>query len=81
MKKTKRCPKCQGTKIGRLHSVTDADGKYADKSRVLGRPAYGDDDGSALVEAIVCTQCGFFEEYVKAPESVAWLDMPSFSWL
>lgn len=82
MKKSGQCPKCAGQKIGRFHRLTDFDGKYADKGRVLGHDGEsGFDANTASVEAYVCTECGFFEEYVKAPDSVAWGALSDFSWL
>lgn len=32
------------------------------------------------VEAYVCTSCGYFEEYVVAPQQVPWEDLEGFSW-
>ena len=32
-------------------------------------------------EAYVCSGCGFFEEYVREPESVNWDDLHGATWL
>ncbi|MCA9300161.1 MAG: hypothetical protein KDA28_13905 [Phycisphaerales bacterium] len=35
----------------------------------------------ATVEALVCTECGYFEEYVKNPKDLDWEQLPLFQWL
>ena len=32
------------------------------------------------IEAYCCTECGYVEEYVREPESVAWEKLPGFEW-
>lgn len=34
----------------------------------------------ADVEAYVCTECGYFEEYVKNPADVEWEKLAPFRW-
>jgi hypothetical protein len=34
----------------------------------------------ARVEVYVCTECGFFEEYVVSPGNVEWTKLTPFSW-
>ena len=84
-----RCPTCQGIKIGHLESVSDVgDHREARASdiRALGRYIYKEYSGSSrvqrvgAVEAYVCTECGYFEEYVKAPTSIPWESLHGFTW-
>jgi len=35
---------------------------------------------SADAEAYVCTECGYFEEYVKDPGAVPWEKLAPFHW-
>lgn len=39
------------------------------------------EEHSAEVEAFVCTECGYLEEYVKAPADVPWESLPLFRWV
>ena len=85
-----RCPKCEGIKIGHLASVPDlgdhAKARASDQ-RAIGRMYYHDHEGDrrmqrmAPVEAYVCTECGFFEEYVKAPTEVSWDEVRGFRYV
>lgn len=36
---------------------------------------------SAVVEAYVCTECGYFEEYVKKPGAIKWEKLKQFKYL
>ena len=93
MKKSSRCPKCGGAKVGRLETVQD----LSDASYRLGRPAprqlavatetqkgwLGESTVEQLageVEAYVCTECGCFEEYVKDPAHVPWAKLAGLHW-
>jgi len=73
------CPKCNGVAIGHLPVLVDWD-RGAHKRRLakgkIGRmSAYGE------VEAYVCTECGYFEEFVRDPKSVPWTNMDGFTWV
>ena len=78
MRESGVCPKCQGTKIGHLGRVVDWDRGAVERRLAQGRvgrmSAYGP------VEAYICTECGFFEEYVKDPATVPWTSLDSFTW-
>ena len=84
-----RCPKCEGIKIGHLASVPDlgdhAKARASDQ-RAIGRMYYHDHEGDrrmqrmAPVEAYVCTECGYFEEYVINPEAIPWDTLAHFQW-
>lgn len=89
MKKTGQCPRCAGRKVGHLAYVNDQD-DYAGTKRALAValiPRKGilvdtiaRDVHVASVEAWVCTECGYFEEYVRSPESVPWEQLEHFTW-
>jgi hypothetical protein len=44
---------------------------------VLGLHAYAH---RGEIEAFVCTDCGYFEEYVRNPQSIPWSTMKGFRW-
>lgn len=83
MKRTGRCPKCDATKIGVVKEVRDEDtgprarhlaseiwqGHFLSETRPVGQ-----------VEAYVCTECGYFEEYLARPEAMEWEKVRGFSW-
>ena len=77
MKRTWQCPKCAGTRVGYFDEVSDAD-------RIRGARTLDRSDKeswiAASVEAFVCTDCGYFEEYVKDAGNVAWDKLPHFRW-
>ena len=84
MKSTLQCPKCNSTRIGYLNrvegeSASDPDRKVGRRREDVGwlgdgyRPV-GD------LEGYVCTDCGYFEEYVRNPRSVPWDTLQGFRW-
>ncbi len=79
MKKSGSCPKCQGRRIGRLAGVPD-------QTKGGGLRAIAEEKDTwfatyhGLVEAYVCTECGYFEEYVFAAGDVPWEKLLGFSW-
>ena len=89
MKRTWKCPKCQSERVGYLETVPDGgssssgsttgDRKIgkAEAGEMFGLKAYR---GAGDVEAFVCTVCGYFEEYVRAPEAIPWDTMQGFRW-
>ena len=84
MKRTRQCPKCNGRRIGYLEGLADQ-GDHAHDRRigkvsvgsVLGLQAF---TAHGDVEAFVCTECGYFEEYVKEPRAIEWDKMKGFRW-
>ncbi len=77
MKKSKQCPKCDGLKIGFLK--LQADRAQHSSARAVGKNESGIWTGN--LEAYVCTECGYFESYVKAPEKLGWNDLMGFRWI
>jgi len=72
MKTSKKCPKCGSKKVGHLDTVMDDIGHSKPQPRKLAESLDGGawqlgprTAFSANVEAYVCTECGYFEEYVK----------------
>jgi predicted RNA-binding Zn-ribbon protein involved in translation (DUF1610 family) len=88
MKTSLQCPKCHSLRIGYFERVRDR-GKHSGGERVL--DTHGELEGgfftgdwkeyTAEVEAYVCTDCGFFEEYVKNPKDVRWDKLERFRWV
>jgi predicted nucleic-acid-binding Zn-ribbon protein len=87
MKKTWKCPKCDSQRVGYLEEVLDEqDPTRRDHARKVGMASAGSFLGlqafsaHGRMEAFVCTDCGYFEEYVKDPHSVRWNDLQGFRW-
>ncbi len=84
MKKAGICPKCGSRKIGHFAYVADETDATTGpgRRRCLWRQSRGFLQGEdrADVEAFVCTECGFFEEYVRDPHAVAWKNLKPFRW-
>jgi predicted Zn-ribbon and HTH transcriptional regulator len=85
MKMNKQCPKCQSRKIGHLESLLDSEGERDTKQKI-GKVtenlySFKVKTTAGEIEAYVCTECGYYETYVKDPKSVPWNDMLGFSWL
>ena len=86
MKATATCPKCQSQHIARVTHVADATGyvgfgnditanggRAPVARRLLASVAEdGTQKTTGDVEAYVCTQCGYFEEYLADPTKVDW---------
>jgi len=81
MKQSRRCPKCTSTKIGYLESAVDRGGEYGtdNYAAVIGESR--DRDWVGLLEALVCTECGYYETYVKNPARVAFTEIKGFRWV
>ncbi|MBI2388345.1 MAG: hypothetical protein HYV09_01900 [Deltaproteobacteria bacterium] len=86
MKRTWRCPKCNGARIGYFETLPDSAHGEASKPRMIGNQVVGSflglqaHQGAAPVEAFVCTECGYFEEYVKNPTTIPWDQFVGFRW-
>jgi len=85
MKRNWQCPKCHSQRVGYLENVTDV-GEHGLESRKIGQAQTGSLFGLAVVEghgdieAFVCTDCGYFEEYVKQAQAIDWNGMRGFRW-
>lgn len=84
MKKSWTCPKCLSQRVGYFENMVDkADGSdrkfigYQKSGAILGLTAY---QGCGDVEGFVCTECGYYEEYVKNPQQIQWDTMKGFRW-
>lgn len=85
MKQTWQCPKCQSQRVGYLETLPDQrDGQ--DRPRSIGSAItsrlgpFGVGSEVGVVEAFVCTECGYFEEYVKDPAAIPWDSVTGFRW-
>jgi len=85
MKNDHRCPKCGTTHVGHFATVMDDIGAMTGVPRRLADArASGTWNTKRLVvevEAYVCTQCGYFEEYVKDAQAVEWEQIDGFEYL
>lgn len=85
MKMSRQCPKCQSLKVGYLESLLDSEGER-ETSQKIGKVTeelwnFRVNTAAGEVEAYICTECGYFETYVKEAKSVPWDDMFGFHWL
>lgn len=87
MKESKQCPKCKSLKIGHLPRQLDRSGKF-DMAfpRMVGTVGkhgwiLSNAEKTGLMEAYVCTECGYFESYVVSPESVPFEELEGFRWV
>ena len=88
-----KCPKCSGTKIGRFENVLDVKTNNSEAVQIRNREFkrlgsvsektgfLSSETKAAEVEAFVCTECGYLEEYVKDPGGVPWEKLSLFSWV
>ena len=94
MKTSKQCPKCQSLRIGYLEEVQDktditrsdtGEGYMEPKSvGFVEEPSFWAGTKRMSVgqfEAYVCADCGYFEHYVKSPESVEFEKLKGFHWV
>lgn len=84
MKHSGRCPKCAAERILHIES------SRPEEPRMLVRRAptvgiLGGDghvlEGVGRVEAFVCAECGYLEEYIVRPKSIPWDDVIGASWV
>jgi predicted nucleic-acid-binding Zn-ribbon protein len=86
MKTSGKCSKCGSSRVGRLEYVADETDATTEpgKKRSLWWQSEGGFFSSKVhradVEAYVCTECGYFEEYVKNPQSIPWENLAPFRW-
>ena len=85
MKASKQCPKCDSLRIGYLETVTDLGNNNAPLNAVVGRTTpsswISNSEVHGELEAYLCADCGYFEHYVKSPESVPYDKLEGFHWL
>lgn len=87
MKTSKRCPKCQGTRIGHFENQVDRSGEHDNSyDRAVGCVAqegwvFTHWHRTGTLEAYVCADCGYFEDYVVGPEHMPWDKLIGFSWV
>lgn len=96
MKNTGVCPKCSSQKIGYLENVIYRSEALVDGHTVVGHcPAplgiERTQSGGLIkvikegpvgkLEAYLCTSCGFYETYIKDPESIQYENMIGFKWV
>lgn len=85
MKKTGRCSKCDGDKLGVITQVRDQGERGIERRHVGTSTTRGlllwRTDPVGEVEAYVCTECGYFEEYVRDAAKIPWNVLDGFTWL
>jgi len=64
MRKSKQCPKCDSTRIGVYGKL------YGCNSHVTNQP----------VESWICADCGYYETYVKSPNTTRLDMLLDFRW-
>ena len=88
MKKNKQCPKCHSLRVGWLESQPDLSGEtHVVRKRpvaaVTNEGFFGNTYLSkvGVLEAYVCTECGYYESYVSSPGDTPWDTLRDFHWL
>ena len=83
MKEGKQCPKCQSLRIGHLESVPDeAHGGIHQASIYASFSVWsGRKDSFGILHAYLCTDCGYYEQYVKDVRSLPYDKLRGFSWV
>jgi predicted nucleic-acid-binding Zn-ribbon protein len=84
MKASKQCPKCDSLKVGYLERTLDK-GEHVHVDAVVGitKPWgwLGGREPLGGFEAYVCTDCGYFEHYVKGPGEFDFTALQGFHWV
>ncbi len=85
MRQSKQCPKCQSHKVGYINYQPEGDG-ISLRWRVIAsvrEPATFGPGRSRVgeLEAYVCTECGYYESYVRSPDKVKWDQLSGFRML
>ena len=93
MKASKQCPKCDSLRIGYFEKVYDrvhGQGEAPAVSSHMPQSAGVVEKrgwlitklvGTGEMEAYLCADCGYFEQYVKDPENVPYDKLEGFHWL
>lgn len=89
MKESKQCPKCHSLEIGYMERMYE----FCEAPSSSGHPfapvsvGYMKTEAAEReipvghIEAFICTKCGYYETYVKDPESVPFQFLEGFRWL
>lgn len=84
MKASKHCPKCESLSIGVI-DVPDGAGVCVEiRLQPVGMKERTDEACYAPaggLEAWVCTECGYYETYVKDPSTVQFDQLVGFRWV
>jgi predicted nucleic-acid-binding Zn-ribbon protein len=86
MKQSWTCPKCHSQRIGYFDMLHDEAEASKPDGRVLGHAVIGQFMGATasqrvgMVEAFICADCGYFEEYLKDPANMPWDKLVNFRW-
>lgn len=85
MKSSRRCPKCDSTRIGRFDFVPDTylpgPHVYLSQFAAVTRDRKAIERGVGELEAYVCGACGLYELYVKDVASLREDAIAGFRWL
>lgn len=86
MKLRRQCPKCQSPRVGYLETILDQQGDGAGSSQKIGKVseklmAFRVKTAAGETEAYICADCGYYETYIKNPDTISWDDMDKFHWL
>lgn len=95
MKRTGICPKCNSQKVGYLENIIHRTEGQAAELPVRGHCAAPLGVGESVsggfikvtiespvgqLEAYFCASCGFYETYVKEPDSIPFESITGFKW-
>jgi hypothetical protein len=84
MKRSKQCPKCESRKVGYINYQPESDGssfRWRVIATVREQLAYGSRPRVGELEAYVCTECGYYESYVRKPDVIPWENLSGFRML
>ena len=82
MRTSNKCIKCGSLAIGHLNRLFDltVERSASLPSKTLG--VLGNTrQGAGLLEAFVCTECGYVETYVKEPTTISFDRLRGFRWV
>jgi predicted nucleic-acid-binding Zn-ribbon protein len=77
MKKSKQCPKCESLRVGILRGVREDKLLYPKSDGTYSGSTAADIDR----DAFICTECGYYESYVRHFDSVLWDELYDFQWM
>ena len=86
MKSSHQCPKCGSRRVGHMEHQWDSGDEGEAAKRPVGRMRWGGKvfgvfEPVGELEAYLCGDCGYFESYVKDPDSVDYDSLVGFRWL